>query len=68
MRKDEKGIDAGGLFKDLWTELSNVAFDPNYGMWETTPVTQFMYPSSSSHLIHGKKFFSLLCPISIFSF
>jgi hypothetical protein len=50
---DEKGIDAGGLFKDLWTELSNVAFDPNYGMWETTPVTHLMYPSSSSHLIHA---------------
>jgi ubiquitin-protein ligase E3 C len=35
--EDEKGIDAGGLFKELWTSLSNVAFDPNYGLWDVTP-------------------------------
>lgn len=25
---DEAGIDAGGLFKELWTSLAAVAFDP----------------------------------------
>ena len=50
--EDEKGIDAGGLFKELWTTLSNVAFDPNYGLWAITP-SQLMYPSSTSNLIHS---------------
>ena len=51
--EDEKGIDAGGLFKELWTELSNVAFNPNYGLWNVTPVTNLMYPSSKAALIHS---------------
>jgi ubiquitin-protein ligase E3 C len=37
----------------LWTTLSNVAFDPNYGLWAVTPKTNLMYPSSTSHLIHS---------------
>lgn len=30
----EAGIDAGGLFKEFWTELSSIAFDPSYGLFK----------------------------------
>jgi ubiquitin-protein ligase E3 C len=52
--EDETGIDAGGLFKELWTTLSGVAFDPNYGLWDVTPQTHLMYPSANAHLVHGR--------------
>lgn len=29
----EAGIDAGGLFKEAWTQLSAVLFNPMYGLW-----------------------------------
>jgi len=29
----EVGIDAGGLFKEFWTDLSAIAFDPNYSLF-----------------------------------
>ena len=29
----EIGIDAGGLFKEFWTDLSAIAFDPNYSLF-----------------------------------
>ena len=32
----EMGIDAGGLFKELWTELSSKAFDPDFGLFRTS--------------------------------
>ena len=44
------------MFKELWTELSTVAFDPNYGLWALTPNTNLMYPSSTSHYIHTNSF------------
>lgn len=28
--EEEAGIDAGGLFKDLMTDLSKIIFDPSY--------------------------------------
>lgn len=30
---EEAGIDAGGLFKELWTQLAAVVFDPSYGLF-----------------------------------
>lgn len=30
----EAGIDAGGLFKEFWTQLSGIAFDPSYGLFK----------------------------------
>ncbi|KAH8051631.1 ubiquitin-protein transferase [Aureococcus anophagefferens] len=32
----EAGIDAGGLFKEFWTELSGAAFSMDFGLFKTT--------------------------------
>lgn len=32
----ESGVDAGGLFKEFWTDLSAIAFDPNYALFRVT--------------------------------
>jgi ubiquitin-protein ligase E3 C len=32
----ESGIDAGGLFKEFWTDLSAIAFNPNYALFRVT--------------------------------
>ncbi len=34
MGLEEVGIDAGGLFKELWTTLAGVAFNPEYGFFK----------------------------------
>lgn len=49
----EAGIDAGGLFKDLWTETSNTIFDPAYGLFRLTPQGE-LYPNPSSSLAVGE--------------
>lgn len=35
----ESGIDAGGLFKEFWTDLCAIAFDPNYALFRVTEGT-----------------------------
>lgn len=42
----EAGIDAGGLFKEFWTSLSAIAFDPSYGLFKVRRPPQ---PHSASH-------------------
>ncbi len=32
----EAGLDAGGLFKEFWTDLSNQSFDPNWALFLQT--------------------------------
>ena len=32
----EDGVDAGGLFKEFWTDLCAIAFDPNYALFRVT--------------------------------
>ena len=39
----ESGIDAGGLFKDFWTKLSAIVFNPHYGLFTTTTHDNTMY-------------------------
>uniref|UniRef100_A0A7S2WR58 HECT-type E3 ubiquitin transferase n=1 Tax=Mucochytrium quahogii TaxID=96639 RepID=A0A7S2WR58_9STRA len=51
--QEESGIDAGGLFKEFWTTLSGVAFNPNYGLFNTT-ADQLLYPNPQSQLAHGR--------------
>ena len=34
MGMEETGIDAGGLFKELWTSLAAIAFNPAYGFFK----------------------------------
>ncbi|KAL3945620.1 MAG: hypothetical protein SGBAC_000276 [Bacillariaceae sp.] len=48
----ESGIDAGGLFKEFWTDLSTIAFDPGYSLFRMTE-DNCMYPSPLSKAAHG---------------
>lgn len=32
----ESGVDAGGLFKEFWTDLCGIAFNPNYALFRVT--------------------------------
>ncbi|KAL7445769.1 hypothetical protein ACHAXM_011340 [Skeletonema potamos] len=48
----ESGVDVGGLFKEFWTDLSALAFDPNYALFKVTEES-LMYPNPSSKLAHG---------------
>jgi ubiquitin-protein ligase E3 C len=55
----ESGIDAGGLFKEFWTDLCAIAFDPNYALFRVTDsgsdggVGNCLYPNPSSAAAHG---------------
>jgi len=48
----EAGIDAGGLFKELWTQLTAIVFDPNFGLFSLTN-TDELYPNPSSSFLTG---------------
>ncbi|KAJ1444024.1 hypothetical protein B484DRAFT_389132, partial [Ochromonadaceae sp. CCMP2298] len=48
---EEAGIDAGGLFKDLLTDLSKT-FDPSYGLFKLTP-QHLLYPNPSAGLLYA---------------
>ncbi len=48
----EVGVDGGGLFKDYWTDLSAVVFNPDYGLFCTT-TSGFLYPNPHSQTLHG---------------
>jgi hypothetical protein len=43
----EDGVDAGGLFKEFWTDLCAIAFDPNYALFRVTEGT-LVYNASVS--------------------
>ena len=47
----ESGIDAGGLFKEFWTDLSAIAFDPNYALFRVTEGTKFPFLFLLSQLL-----------------
>ncbi|CAH0480120.1 unnamed protein product [Peronospora belbahrii] len=49
--REEVGIDAGGLFKEFWLDLSNLAFDLEYGLFLTTH-DQLLYPNPNSASSH----------------
>lgn len=46
----EMGIDAGGLFKDFFTELAAQTFDPRYGLFAVT-ADGLLYPSPAAALL-----------------
>ena len=52
---EESGIDAGGLFKDLWITLAETAFDPAYGLFAVTSPASGgeLYPNPASTLCSG---------------
>lgn len=50
----ESGLDAGGLFKEFWTDLADLAFNPNWALFcETQDSNGFVYPNPSSRAAHG---------------
>lgn len=50
----ETGVDVGGLFKEFWTDLSNLAFDPNFALFKATEGSgNCLYPNPSSRTAHG---------------
>ena len=50
----ETGVDAGGLFKDFWTDLCAIAFDPNYALFGVTEgAGNCLFPSPLSYSAHG---------------
>ncbi|KAH7467190.1 E3 ubiquitin-protein ligase UPL6 [Phytophthora ramorum] len=49
--REEVGIDAGGLFKEFWLDLSTLAFDLQYGLFLTTQ-DQLLYPNPNSASDH----------------
>jgi ubiquitin-protein ligase E3 C len=50
----ETGIDVGGLFKEFWTDLSALAFNPNYALFRVTEgAGNCLYPNPSSGAAHG---------------
>jgi ubiquitin-protein ligase E3 C len=52
----ESGIDAGGLFKEFWTDLSAVAFNQNYALFQVTDgAGNCLYPNPSSGAAHGSE-------------
>jgi ubiquitin-protein ligase E3 C len=52
----ESGIDAGGLFKEFWTDLSAVAFNQNYALFRVTDgAGNCLYPNPASAAAHGSE-------------
>ncbi|GKY96085.1 hypothetical protein MPSEU_000568600 [Mayamaea pseudoterrestris] len=49
----EAGVDAGGLFKEFWTDLCAIAFDLNFALFTATEGSGCVYPNPSSGAAHG---------------
>lgn len=49
----ETGVDAGGLFKEFWSDLCALAFRLDYALFTITEGTGCMYPNPSSFAAHG---------------
>lgn len=47
------GIDGGGVFKEFLTELTQRAYDPNYGMFKESPENR-LYPNPASGVVNGR--------------
>jgi len=48
----EAGIDGGGLFRELITEVIKTVFSPNYGLFIKTPGSEeWLYPNPSSSIL-----------------
>jgi ubiquitin-protein ligase E3 C len=54
----ETGVDAGGLFKEFWTDLSAIAFDLNFALFCVNS-ENCMYPNPSSGAAHGSDHITL---------
>ena len=50
----EAGIDAGGLFKEFWTELSAEAFSEDFGLFKRAAHDGLLFPNPDSAFVHGE--------------
>ncbi|XP_075487964.1 E3 ubiquitin-protein ligase UPL6 [Primulina tabacum] len=48
---EEAGIDGGGIFKDFMENISQAAFDIQYGLFKET-VDHLLYPNPGSGMVH----------------
>lgn len=46
------GIDAGGLFKDFWTDISNRVFNPSFGLFSLTESHVSAAQFAMYHILH----------------
>ena len=53
--RSEAGVDAGGLFKEFWTELSHAVFSADYALFKTTQHDGLLYPNPDSAFVHGAR-------------
>lgn len=53
---EEKGIDAGGIFKEFINDISKMVFDPDFGMFTTTEPDKLIYPNPSCDQIIGNDY------------
>jgi hypothetical protein len=44
-------MDAGGLFKEFWTDLSALAFNMDFGLFRTTATDGTLYPNPSAEAL-----------------
>ena len=49
----EEGTDVGGLFKEFLTNLIEIVFNPNYGLFMLTSVENELYPNPASEMLFG---------------
>ena len=49
----EEGQDAGGLFKEFLTQLIQIVFNPDYGLFIMTPIDQDLFPNPDSKPLFG---------------
>lgn len=58
---EEAGIDGGGIYKDFMENITQAAFDVQYGLFKET-VDHLLYPNPGSGLIHEQhlQFFEFL--------
>ena len=51
----EEGMDAGGLFKEFLTDLIDIVFNPNYGLFMPTATDNELYPNAQSIMLFGNE-------------
>jgi hypothetical protein len=54
----ESGVDAGGLFKEFWTDLSALAFNLDFGLFSTT-ADGVLYPNPQAEALQGREHLEL---------
>ena len=52
--EEEEGIDAGGLFKDFWNDLSSRVFNPSFGLFSVTS-SQLLYPNHNAVSLYPRE-------------